>query len=168
MTNAKRKNLRLSETIELHHLRMFEHSRKEIESHLEEARRVNDTRYDDIGKRFEESRVKFEGALAELRQLNRRLDSSEMSWNEDLKLREQRFDAGQAAAEARLVAERLAAEARQKETEARLIAERKEFKQEFNSYRRWMFVNILMFLGVLVALVALYFQILPNLPLFAS
>ena len=177
MSNAKSNNLSFWESIELQHLRLFEHSRKEIESRLEDARKTNDKRYEDIGKRFEESRVKFEGALAELRQVNKRMDSTEMSWKEDLKFREKRFEAIQTATEARHLAERLAAEARLErqmhdseaklerqmhDSEARLEKERKEF----NAHKRWMIANFLVLFGIFVAIVVFLVQA-PHPPLFA-
>ena len=128
MTNAKSRSFKLWESIEAQHLQFFERSRKEIEARMEDDRKAKDKRYEDIFKRFEESRVKFEVALAEMRHINMRISSAELSWKDERNLMEERVNADRKATETRIEAAYIAAEARlEKErlaTETRLEKER--------------------------------------------
>ena len=178
MTNAKSRSFKLWESIEQQHLQFFERSRKEIESRLEDDRKTNDKRYEEIGKRFEESRVKFEVALAEMRQLNFRLSTAELNWKDERNLLEERVNADRRATETRLEADRIAAEARlaadrlaadTRLATDRLVADARLEKElaEFKSHKKWLILNFMAIMGILVA-VAIFLMTAPHPPLFVS
>ena len=112
MSNAKIRSFKLWESIEQQHLEFFERSRKEIEARIEDDRKTKDKRYEDIFKRFEESRIAFEAALAEMRHTNMRIIGVDLSWKEVRKLMEDRVNADRRATDMRLQADRIASEAR--------------------------------------------------------